>query len=103
MKYLRDENGRLKKLVAELSLDKDMLQSEIPRLVERRTELRRLLEKYRASEVNARSSELGRVLRARLSIFRRSWTQREPSWYPMSPKTGRHGPPAHERVTLTRG
>ena len=29
IKHLRDENGRLKKLVAELSLDKDMLQSVI--------------------------------------------------------------------------
>ena len=29
VKHLRDENGRLKKLVAELSLDKDMLQSVI--------------------------------------------------------------------------
>jgi putative transposase len=29
VKQLREENGRLKKLVAELSLDKDMLQSVI--------------------------------------------------------------------------
>lgn len=29
MKQLREENGRLKKLVADLSLDKDMLQSVI--------------------------------------------------------------------------
>ena len=29
VKHLRDENGRLKKLVAELSLNKDMLQSVI--------------------------------------------------------------------------
>jgi putative transposase len=29
VKHLRDENGRLKKLVADLSLDKDMLQSVI--------------------------------------------------------------------------
>jgi putative transposase len=29
VKQLRDENGRLKKLVADLSLDKDMLQSVI--------------------------------------------------------------------------
>ncbi len=29
VKHLRDENGRLKELVAELSLDKDMLQSVI--------------------------------------------------------------------------
>jgi putative transposase len=29
MKQLRDENARLKRLVAELSLDKDMLQSVI--------------------------------------------------------------------------
>jgi putative transposase len=29
VKHLRDENSRLKKLVAELSLDKDMLQSVI--------------------------------------------------------------------------
>ena len=29
LKHLRDENTRLKKLVAELSLDKDMLQSVI--------------------------------------------------------------------------
>jgi len=29
VKHLRDENPRLKKLVAELSLDKDMLQSAI--------------------------------------------------------------------------
>ena len=29
VKHLRDENARLKKLVADLSLDKDMLQSEI--------------------------------------------------------------------------
>jgi putative transposase len=28
-KHMRDENSRLKKLVAELSLDKDMLQSAI--------------------------------------------------------------------------
>ena len=29
VKHLRDENSRLKKLVAELSLDKDMLQSVV--------------------------------------------------------------------------
>jgi hypothetical protein len=29
VKHLRDENSRLKKLVADLSLDKDMLQSVI--------------------------------------------------------------------------
>jgi putative transposase len=29
VKHLRDENARLKKLVADLSLDKDMLQSVI--------------------------------------------------------------------------
>jgi len=29
VKQLREENGRLKKLVADLSLDKDMLQSVI--------------------------------------------------------------------------
>lgn len=29
VEHLRDENGRLKKLVADLSLDKDMLQSVI--------------------------------------------------------------------------
>ena len=29
VKHLREENGRLKKLVADLSLDKDMLQSVI--------------------------------------------------------------------------
>ena len=29
VKHLRDENARLKKLVAELSLDKDMLQSAL--------------------------------------------------------------------------
>jgi putative transposase len=29
VKHLRDENGRLQKLVADLSLDKDMLQSVI--------------------------------------------------------------------------
>ena len=29
LRHLEDENGRLKKLVADLSLDKDMLQSVI--------------------------------------------------------------------------
>ena len=31
LKQLEEENGRLKRMVAELSLDKDMLQDVIPR------------------------------------------------------------------------
>ena len=50
VKELREENARLKKLVADLSLDKDMLQSVIPRLVERRAEVRRLIEEFHPSE-----------------------------------------------------
>jgi hypothetical protein len=46
---LRDENPRLKKLVTDLSLDKDMLQSVIEQhqLVERRADVKRLRAEFR--------------------------------------------------------
>jgi putative transposase len=54
VKHLRDENARLKKLVADLSLDKDMLQSVIRKnslnSSARRAKVRRLLEEFAASE-----------------------------------------------------
>lgn len=50
IKQLREENARLKKLVADLRLDKHMLQSVIRKkltgLVERRAEVRRLKEEF---------------------------------------------------------
>ena len=45
-KHLRDENSRVKRSVADLRMDKGMLQSviqKLPSLVERRSEVRRLL------------------------------------------------------------
>src|SRR6266849_9676706 len=54
VKQLREENSRLKKLVADLSLDKDMLQSVIRKnslgLVARRAEVRRLIGEFHTSE-----------------------------------------------------
>jgi putative transposase len=54
VKQLREENARLKKLVADLSLDKDMLESvirkKLPGLVERRAEVRRLIGEFDTSE-----------------------------------------------------
>src|SRR6266849_10346383 len=54
VKQLREENARLKKLVADLSLDKDMLQSVIRKkllgLVARRAEVRRLIGEFHTSE-----------------------------------------------------
>lgn len=56
IEHLREENARLKKLVADLSLDKDMLLAAVgdPKklsgLIERRAEVRRLRVEYSTSE-----------------------------------------------------
>ncbi len=55
MKQLREENARLKKLVADLSLDKDMLQSVVRKPWARRAagRVRRLATEFGASEHHA--------------------------------------------------
>jgi putative transposase len=54
LKQLEDENGRLKRLVADLSLDREMLKAVIakkrPELVDRRTDASWLEEHFAASE-----------------------------------------------------
>jgi putative transposase len=57
LRQLREENARLKRMVADLSLDKDMLQSVIRKkllgLVVRRAEVQRLVEEFSASQRHA--------------------------------------------------
>ena len=50
LKQLEDENGRLKRLVADLSLDREMDRKKRPELVDRRTDASWLEEHFAASE-----------------------------------------------------
>ena len=63
LRQLEDENGRLKKLVADLSLDKDILKAVIEKktrveLVERKAEVRWLWGKYLVSQRRIRRTRI---------------------------------------------